>query len=218
MITGEAIRLSFGQREVLRDAVLSVAQGEVVGLFGRNGTGKSCLFRILLGELPADYASIAVDGSHVNRSFRVPGLVNYMPQRPVQPPQLRMSKLLHLYGTTPALLCRQLPHFRELLDQDLRFGQLSGGNRRILELYLLLQMPTRFTFLDEPFAGLAPLLVERAITLIRSARDRKGLLISSHDYHTLLATTDRNYLLHHMRLQPFTSLRELRDLGYLSAS
>jgi len=217
MILGEAIRLSFGKREVLRDVVVSVAQGEIVGLFGRNGTGKSCLFRILLGELTADYASISVDGRRVSRPFRVPGLVNYLPQQSVQPPGIRLSTLLRLYDLSPAHLIEQLPAYREYLDQRLRFGQLSGGNRRLLELYLLLHMPTRFTFLDEPFAGLAPLLVEQALTLIQSARQRKSILINGHDYRNVLTVTDRNYLLYELRLQSFNSLMELRQLGYLPA-
>ena len=212
MIRAEALRLSFGRREILQDAVLSVAPGEKVGLLGRNGTGKSCCYRILIGELSPDYASISVHGRHVPHLFRVPGLVNYLPQRPIHPVGVTVARLLRLYDLPAAALCDYFPAFSALLDRP--FGRLSGGKRRVLELYLLLCTPTRYTLLDEPFAGLDPLTVEAVQSLITD-QQRKGILISDHRVDYLLPLTERNYLLKDLRLQSFSTQEQLTTLGYL---
>ena len=213
MILAESIRLSFGKREIIRDATLRVAEGEIVGLLGRNGVGKSCLYRILLGELRAEYATITVDGAYCRRPFAVSGLINYLPQQSVHPRDVRISTILSLYGTTLAEVRQHLPDLR--IDTANRFGSLSGGEGRLLELYLILLMPTRFTLLDEPFTGLSPLATELATHLITELGARKGILISDHQYRHLLTMTDRNYLLANLYLQPFRTEEELPALGYL---
>lgn len=213
MIRADSIRLSFRGREIIRDGVLHLADGEIVGLLGRNGAGKSCLYRILLGEMKADYANIFVEGTYCKRPYAIPGLINYLPQRSIHPPAMLLSDLLRLYGASTSSLLRQLPVFADL--QKRSFGSLSGGEKRLLELYLILSMPTRFSLLDEPFAGLSPLAADAAASLIKNAGESKGILISDHDYHRILELCNRNYLLALLQLVTFSSVSELRLLGYL---
>ncbi|CAH1001547.1 Lipopolysaccharide export system ATP-binding protein LptB [Neolewinella maritima] len=213
MIRADSIRLSFGQREIIRDAVLHLREGEIVGLLGRNGAGKSCLYRILLGELKADYATIFVDGTYTKRPFAVPGLISYLPQRSVHPRTMRVRTLLSLYGLSPAKLLEDLPEFAERLDS--RFANLSGGEARLLELVLVLSLPSRFKLLDEPFTELSPLGTARASALIVQAGRTQGILISDHRYGDMLAITERNYLLHDLRLVPFARWEDLIAMDYL---
>lgn len=126
---------------------------------------------------------------------------------------MRIATILSLYGTTLPEAQQYLPDLQ--VDATNRFGSLSGGEERLLELYLILSMPTRFTLLDEPFTGLSPLATELATTLITELGAKKGILISDHQYRHLLAMTDHNYLLANLRLQSFRTAEELPALGYL---
>ena len=79
VLEADGIRLAFDSRPVLVDVYLRVQSGQVVGLLGRNGSGKSVLLQTVFGARAVPDASVRVNGRYVAPAFRVPGLVNYLP-------------------------------------------------------------------------------------------------------------------------------------------
>ena len=85
VLEADGIRLAFDSRPVLADVYLRVQSGQVVGLLGRNGSGKSVLLQTIFGARAVPDASVRVNGRYVAPTFRVPGLVNYLPQASLLP-------------------------------------------------------------------------------------------------------------------------------------
>ncbi len=92
----DSVYLSFGTNEVLRGAYLRMKKGQVTGMLGRNGTGKSCLLKILTGQLRPENLYFGVDGVYTKDLYAVPGLINYLPQHTCPPHGLQPSKILSL--------------------------------------------------------------------------------------------------------------------------
>ncbi len=210
MIRADSIYHQFGGREILRDVALSLQRGEVVGLLGANGAGKTLLLRTLFGQFRPQHAFISVDGHQVRIPYRVPGLINYCPQPILCPPDLTLQRILELHGLDISEFLSRYSRFSNQLTQ--RMHTLPW---RLLEALIVLEMPTRFTVLDEPYAGLDPLSVELVQEAIQRQRPAKGILLTDHHYEDVLATSDRNYLLTDGYLRPVADRDELFELGYL---
>ena len=213
MLRADAVRLTFGGRPVLRDATLRVAPGEVVGLLGRNGSGKTSLLEILMGARRADYAYVAADGRQLTRPRHRYGRLALQAQADPHPPDLSVRAVLRAYGIAVAEFTRRHPRFTAGLDQPV--GHLSYGQARLLTALTVLETPGRYALLDEPFAGLSPLHVDYLRTFLRAGAARKGILLTDQDYRAVLDVSDRHYLLREGALRPFSDPEELPELGYL---
>ncbi|NVO32910.1 hypothetical protein [Hymenobacter lapidiphilus] len=148
-------------------------------------------------------------------AYRQPGLLNYLPQTPLLPPQLKLAAAAQLLGLDAAAALRDFPELLAQLNQPA--GELSGGTARLVEVLLLLHANTQFTLLDEPFTGVMPVHTEVLTEVMRRVKRRKGLLLTDHRYEEVLALCDVVYLLHDGRLELLANPREgLRNRGYSS--
>ncbi|WP_420459380.1 ATP-binding cassette domain-containing protein [Neolewinella sp.] len=190
MIAADSIRHSFGDREVLRDVALTLQQGEVVGLFGLNGAGKSVLLQILFGQLRARHVFISVDGRRVRVPYRIPGLITFRSQGRIFPHHLTVEYVLRLHRVEESAFYTRYPEFA-----GTEHYRMSRLNWRLFETLVLLEVPTRFTLLDEPYAGLSPLSVEHVQGAILRNRLSKGILMTDHSHREVLTISDRNYVL-----------------------
>lgn len=143
----DSVELSFGDRRILSGVYLAVETGGVTAVLGRNGCGKSCLMKILCGSLRADFRSMRIDGVWHDR-FRADE-VRYLAQQGFIPGWLTVDRALRDFGLPWDDLLAWFPLFGKLRGTKIR--ALSGGERRILESYLILCSPTQFVMLDEPF-------------------------------------------------------------------
>lgn len=207
--------LSFGAHEVLRGATLRISKGSVTGLLGRNGCGKSCLLKIMTGQLTADNVYIGVDGVYLRDLYNSPGLINYLPQHHCHPPSLRMIELMGFYGIDPVTFSGLHGHL--FPAQNLRFHELSGGTRRLLEVLLVLEAKTQFTLLDEPFTHIMPLHIEYVQAVVRRRAEEKGILVTDHKFRHVLDLSDTLYLMHSGTTAVITEPEELVRLGYVSS-
>ena len=158
VLEADGIRIAFGGREVLASIYLRVQTGQIVGLLGRNGSGKSVLLQTIFGARAVADASVRVNGRRVVPAFREPGLLNYLPQEPLLPPSLTLARAARLLGVD---IERATARFPELRPQfGLRLGELSGGSARLVQALLLLHADTAFSLFDEPFSGVMPVHVE----------------------------------------------------------
>jgi ABC-type multidrug transport system ATPase subunit len=207
--------LAFGTREILRGASLSLQQGKITGLLGRNGCGKSCLLKILTGQLKPANVYVGIDGVFTKNLYHHPGLINYLPQHVCHPDGLRLGQLLVYYNIDANAFWGR--HAQLFPAGNPRFGHLSGGARRLFEVLLVLEANTHFTLLDEPFSHIMPLHIEYVQAVIRRKSLEKGMLVTDHKYQHVLDLADTLYLMHAGTTTIVSELTELVRLGYVSS-
>lgn len=207
------IRSLFDERLILSDVYLSIETGNVVGLLGRNGEGKSCLMRIAMGVLKTE-KSILVDGISLYEAYRRPDVVRYLPQHNFIPKSLSMKRIFDDFSVDFSAFVHHFPEFQSL--QNTKIGHLSGGMFRLTEMYLVLKSKTKFVFLDEPFTHISPMQINKIKAIIEEERGNKGFLISDHLYRHILNVCDRVYVLSHGKTRWVNENDELKKLGYLA--
>ena len=217
VLEADGIRIEFGGRQVLGSIYLRVQTGQIVGLLGRNGSGKSVLLQTIFGARAVADASVRVNSRRVVPAFRQPGLLNYLPQEPLLPPSLSLARAASMLGVDIELATARFPELRAQFSR--RLEELSGGTGRLVQTLLLLHADTAFSLFDEPFSGVMPVHVETLTEEMQRLKARKGLLITDHRYAEVLPLCDVVYLLHQGRLLELTGdVREqLRDYGYLAS-
>jgi lipopolysaccharide export system ATP-binding protein len=207
----DSVFLEFGGRAILRGVSLQICPGQVVGLLGRNGSGKSCLLKIMAGLLQPQHHHLRVEGSKPGRWAS--SAIHYLPQRECHPGALRVKTLLRCYGIAVGPFAARYPFVQEQLGR--RFAELSGGQRRMLEVLLVLESDASFSLLDEPFSHLMPLHVEVVEGAIARLRSKKGILLTDHQYRNVMAIADVLYVLKDGVLQPALTAEDLREQGYI---
>lgn len=214
----QQLTLKRGKRTILNAVELHLAPNDIVGIIGKNGSGKSSLLQVLFGSLRAQSITMSYNGYKAtpskNNHNRIFG---YLPQDPFTFNNLTVNETIATW-------------FPDTLDQDRllyeplihtlynkRVGNLSMGERRFLECMLVMNQEQPVILLDEPFSALAPLQIERAIAFIKERRAYKAIVITDHYYQHVLKTVDKNLLLHDGKLTP-TNQMQLVEKGYLPAS
>lgn len=210
----DSFDLSFGVHKVLSSVFMQCETNEVTGLLGRNGSGKSCLMKIVFGSLQGAYKSVRIDGHPYTGSHVVKRRISYLPQHRFIPPFLKVREALKLYGIVEDDLCEVFPDFMHFMD--LRSSQLSGGYGRLLEALLILKTPSWFSILDEPFSGLMPLHVEKLKEIIQMEKTRKGIIITDHMHRHIRSIADKLYVLSAGKTYLVKEEEQLVALGYLS--
>jgi branched-chain amino acid transport system ATP-binding protein len=195
MLNIDKLHVSIGSVVALRGLSLTVAQGTMVGLVGRNGAGKTSLLRSVMGHLAPTQGSITFEGQNlaqVPRHVRAQLGIGYMPEDRGLVPELTVEENILVpvwvnksldQAERLALVYRVLP---ELLDmRDRRALLLSGGQQKLVALARALAVGTRLLLLDEPFEGVAPALSKRLGEVIAGL---KGTAVS-----VLIAQSDLNH-------------------------
>ena len=174
----------YGHAQVLRDVTLSLAQGETVAVLGPNGAGKSTLMGLLSGTLPQRGGSVRLDGVEIvaMSSHRIVnlGLVQVPEGRRMFAPlsvldNLRLGSVA-LRRRDPAQVARQFEMVYELFPRLAQrrgqaAGTLSGGEQQMVAIGRALMSAPRVLLLDEPFLGLAPLVVEEILRVLNRLRE-----------------------------------------------
>ena len=197
----------YGGRAVVNNVSYVVNQGEIVGLLGRNGAGKTTSFRMTIGMITPDEGEVVFDGVDVTRMAmfkRARRGMGYLSQEPSIFQRLTVKQNLHAILETMHLSRRERRERCEtLLGQ---FGlkkvehqlarTLSGGERRKLEIARALVTNPTMILLDEPFSGVDPIAVQELQHEIRGLKDRGiSILLTDHNVRETLAVTDRSYII-----------------------
>ena len=183
----DSVIKNFGTRQLLSDVYLRINTGDVIGLFGRNGTGKSVLMQIIFGTMKADRKFIRLDGCKILPApYRHSGTIAFLPQQGYLPKHQKMKQLVRYYLDTDVVSDFYKDDEVAQSCMDRRVSQLSGGERRYLEAKLLLLGDTKFVLLDEPFDYLSFHLADKLIELIKKHSVNKGIVISDHNYGKVL--------------------------------
>jgi lipopolysaccharide export system ATP-binding protein len=199
----------YNGRAVVDGLGFRVHAGEIVGLLGRNGAGKTTSFRMTVGMVDPDGGRVIFDGEDVTNLpmyRRAQRGMGYLSQEPSVFQRLTVEQnLLAILETMRRLSNRQRrARAKELIDQfglSKQFHQeartLSGGERRKLEIARALVTEPSLIMLDEPFSGVDPIAVEELQTEIIRLRSQAGIaiLLTDHNVRETLAVTDRSYII-----------------------
>ena len=206
-LTAAHLRKRYKTRTVVHDVSLDVASGEVVGLLGPNGAGKTTCFYMIVGLIPGDGGTIALDGRDLSRLAihqRARLGLSYLPQEASIFRKLTVAEnvraILELQESDPDAIANRLDALLEDLSiahlADAPAVSLSGGERRRCEIARALATRPRFILLDEPFAGVDPIAVLDIQRIIGFLKERGiGVLITDHNVRETLGICDRAYII-----------------------
>ena len=209
----DGIELSYGTQRILSGIYIKCAVGEVVGILGRNGSGKSSLFKVVFGSQSADHRSIRMNGDPLPEDFIKKRIIGYLPQDNLIPPNITIAKAFDLFRIERKEILRHFPDVYEQLN--LRPDEISGGYRRLIELMLILKSRTRFCLLDEPFSGIMPVHIEQIKKMLTEAKEQKGIILTDHLYRNVMSIAERLYILSNGSSYPVRSHDDLITRGYL---
>ena len=204
----ERVSKSYRGRRVVREVSLSVHPGEVVGLLGPNGAGKTTSFHMIVGLISPDSGRVIYDGKDIAEApmyERARLGISYLPQEPSIFRKLTVEEnILAILQTLKISRRERRLRLDGLIDElgletvrRNRGYQLSGGERRRVEIARSLVISPRFLLLDEPFSGIDPKQVLELQKIISRLRQSGiGILVTDHNVRETLSVTDRAYIIH----------------------
>lgn len=211
-LEADGIQLQFDGRVILSDIYLNCAKGSIIGLLGRNGSGKSCLLQVIFGSLSCE-KSIRINGVSCNEAYKNPSLINYLPQFHFIPNSLSLKDIFEVYALDYSIFELQFPSFHIPINQI--FRNLSGGEKRLIEIYIIVESSAHFALLDEPFTFLNPIQIEAVKSYIKSKTTTKGFIITDHLYKYILDISDTNYVLANGKTHLIKQFSDFERLGYI---
>lgn len=220
-LKAEGLVKMYGGRKVVNNVALQLRQGEIVGLLGPNGAGKTTTFYMIVGLIAPMRGHIRFDGDDITQTpmyKRAQRGIGYLAQEPSIFRKLTVEEnILAILETLDLSSKERQARLETLLDElkikHLRKSkafQLSGGERRRLEITRALVTEPKFMMLDEPFAGVDPKAVYDIQKIVAQLRYRGiGVLISDHNVEQTLDIVDRAYIMYDGEVRVAGTVREL---------
>ena len=197
----------YGTWKVVDKVTVQVERGQVVGLLGPNGAGKTTTFYLIVGLLRADGGKISLDDRDITRlpmHQRARIGIGYLAQEPSIFRRLTVRENILAILETLKLSSKERAQRLEQLLEELNIGHLadrkgynlSGGERRRVEITRALVTQPGFLLLDEPFVGIDPIAVSEIQDIVSRLRQKGlGILITDHNVRETLSTIDHAYIM-----------------------
>jgi len=212
----DGVTRGFGSRRVLRGVSAEAEAGKVIGLLGRNGEGKTTLFKIMLDMLEADAGTVELLGRRPDGSAALRGLVGWIPEKPSFPAEMSVEDVLgwrrRFFPTwNPArvdALCASLG-----LDRATKVGSASKGTLGKLAWVCAAAHEPELYLLDEPTSGLDALVREKLLDQLVAELHGAGrtILVASHRLEELAGLLDEVWVLSEGRIAAARPMEELRS-------
>lgn len=212
ILKAEGLVKAYGRWTVVNEVDLEVRQGEVVGLLGPNGAGKTTTFYMLVGLLKPDAGRVMIGSTDVTNTpvFRRARMgLGYLSQETSIFRKLTVREnVLSILETLKLTASERAERLDSLLEElgishlaDRKAYNLSGGERRRVEISRALVINPSFMLLDEPFVGIDPIAVGEIQEIVSRLRQRGiGVLITDHSVRETLSATDRAYVMFEGRI------------------
>ena len=211
-LSTEGLVKEYARRRVVDCVSIHVNPGEIVGLLGPNGAGKTTIFNIVVGIVRHDSGEVLFEQEEISglpMHERARAGIGYLTQEPSVFRKLTVREnILAILETCDISSKERRVRLESLLDEldlsglvDSKAYQLSGGEKRRLEITRALVTNPRLLLLDEPFAGIDPIAVYEVQKIVRRLKGRGlGILITDHNVRETLKLVDRAYLIHQGRV------------------
>lgn len=208
------IELNFKNKRILSGIYLKAETDKVTAILGSNGCGKSSLLDIIFGNLKPKYKLIRIDNKPILQPLYKTGLIKYLPQYHFIPDGMAVKTAFNMFGINWEEFASNINTFKAYKSYSM--GKLSGGERRVIETYLVLKSKSLITILDEPFSHLTPIHIEAIKTLIKEEKRNKIVIVSDHMYQHIIDSADKIYLLKNATTKEIKNLKELESYRYLN--
>ena len=211
-LSTESLTKEYSGHRVVDSVSIYVQPGEIVGLLGPNGAGKTTTFNMVVGIVRPDSGVILFEEKEITRKpmhVRARNGIGYLTQEPSVFRKLTVAEnILAILETCDISSSEREIRLQSLLDEldltglaDNKAYQLSGGEKRRLEITRSLVTNPKLLLLDEPFAGVDPIAVYEVQKIILRLKERgMGILITDHNVRETLKLVDRAYLIHQGRV------------------
>ena len=213
VLTSTSLKKTFNNKTVIHNISLEVNSGEIVGLLGPNGAGKTTTFYMIVGLIKSDEGNIVINNHDITREpihKRFEFGISYLPQEPsIFRDMTAKDNILAILEVDKTLgIDEKNKIFDYLIEKfdlkkflNTRGIQLSGGERRRVEIARALALKPKFLLLDEPFAGIDPISVIDIKKIIKGlAKENIGVLITDHNVRETLKICDKSYVINSGRV------------------
>ena len=206
-LKAENLAIKFKNRIAVKDVSINISEGEIVGLLGPNGAGKTTTFRLITGEILLDLGKVFLNNVDISKwpMYKRARLgISYLPQEPSAFRGLTTEENIRAvieFSNIPkdkwnSVIEYLLNEFDMKSRRNIKANNLSGGERRRLEVMRALTIRPQFILLDEPFAGIDPIAVEELQKIIYRLKEKQiGVLITDHNVHETLSIASRCYII-----------------------
>lgn len=215
-LEAEGLNTYYGKSHILHDVGLTVAEGSITTLLGRNGAGKSTTLRSVVGLTPSRTGSVKIFGQDCTRwpPFRIAGMgVGFVPEGRRIFPNLTVDENLQVPIERPGpwTIPRMYQLFPRLAERKQNRGrQLSGGEQEMLSIARALLLNPRLLILDEPSQGLAPLIVKEVFRIVAQMRGEGiSVLLVEQNVRVALEIADQAFVLENGQIVYSGSAAEL---------
>ncbi|MCM4171348.1 ABC transporter ATP-binding protein [Arenibacter sp. TNZ] len=209
----DSVDLEFDGKKILYGIYIKSEIGKVTGILGRNGSGKTCLLRILFGDLQPKYKNIRSNEKCFSKPLYQTSIIGYLPQYPLLPKNLKINLVFKLFNVSWETFIYHFESFKKYGNTKIKY--LSSGEVRVIEAYLILMSGKKIILLDEPFSFIAPLYVEKFKALINEIKKTSIIILTDHFYKDIVEVSDTIYLLKNGCSKKITRKEELISEGYL---
>jgi lipopolysaccharide export system ATP-binding protein len=208
LLATEKLVKEYGSRRVVNGVSVTVGAGEIVGLLGPNGAGKTTTFNMVVGIVKPDEGTVTFQDHKITTlpmHKRARLGIGYLTQEPSVFRKLTVEQnILAILETCKLSRDEREVRLKYLLEElDLtpvaksKAYQLSGGEKRRLEITRALVTSPKLMLLDEPFSGIDPIAVYEVQKIVRRLRERGlGILVTDHNVRETLKLIDRGYIIH----------------------
>lgn len=210
---------SYGKKAILKNINLDCKVGEIIGIFGRNGTGKSTLLKLIFGTIKADSILIKINSEIISQKAIIPSKrIGYLPQDTFLPKERKVREIIPLFfpngeDQDKIFYSPQVSSFEKI-----KVGKLSLGQLRYLELLIIGNLNHKFLMLDEPFSMIEPIYKDVIKGLLLELKKSKGIILTDHYYNDVLEITDKNFVIKDAKKIEIKDKNDLVKYEYLNSN
>ena len=176
----DSVNFSYHNHKVLSGVFAKIKTGEILGIFGRNGCGKTTLFKCIYGLFTNETGMVKINNVIIKRKDRWK-YMSYLSQSSFLPDELRVEQAVRLFYTTQNA-CELYVDERISIMRKRKIRTLSGGEKRYLEFCIILNLGRSFVLLDEPFSKIEPKYIHLIRNKIKRDIHKTGIIISGHNH------------------------------------
>jgi len=208
----DSVVLEFNNKRILQDVYLKSETGMITGILGRNGSGKTCLMNIIYGKLKPTSKSVRLNNKYNPENHFQKDVLTYLPQFSFIPKSLSIERIFNDYNIDLNEFTEYFPEFEKYYKTKIK--NLSGGEQRIIEIYVILVSDTKFCMLDEPFSQIMPIHIDTIKEIIIKEKEKKGIIITDHLFEHIIDICDNIYIINNGSTVLINDINDIKEYGY----